>query len=109
MFASASLQRAVKSKQQVLYKIDSSSLQTSVRDAEATLSSAKVALASAKAKAKAVSYRELVDIEAVSQESAEEADYKQAIATVESAEANLEAAKLSLSYAHVTSPINGLQ
>lgn len=92
---------------QVLYEIDPTSSQTSVRDAEATLSSAKVALATAKAKA--VRYRELVAIEAVSQESAEEAEaaYKQAISAVVSAEANLEDARLSLSYANVTSPING--
>lgn len=92
---------------QVLYEIDPTSSQTSVREAEATLSSAKVALATARAKA--VRYRELVAIEAVSQESAEEAEaaYKQAKSTVDSAEANLEAAKLSLSYAHVTSPTNG--
>lgn len=92
---------------QVLYEIDPTSAQTSVRDAEAMLSSAKVALATAKAKA--VRYRELVDIEAVSQESAEEAEaaYKQAISAVVSAEANLEDARLSLSYANVTSPING--
>lgn len=92
---------------QVLYEIDPTSSQTSVRDAQATLSSAKVALATASAKA--MRYRELVAIEAVSQESAEEAEaaYKQARSTVASAEANLEAARLSLSYAHVTSPING--
>lgn len=92
---------------QVLYEIDPTSAQTSVSDAEATLSSAKVAVATAKAKS--VRYRELVAIEAVSQESAEEAEaaYKQAIAAVASAKANLEAAKLSLSYAQVTSPING--
>jgi len=92
---------------QVLYEIDPTSAQTTVSDAEATLASAKVAVATAKAKA--VRYRELVDIEAVSQESAEEAEasYKQAISAVVSAEANLEAARLSLSYANVTSPING--
>lgn len=92
---------------QVLYEIDPTSAQTSVSDAEATLSSAKVAVASAKAKA--VRYRELVVIEAVSQESAEEAEaaYQQAISAVTSAEANLEAARLSLSYANVTSPIEG--
>ena len=92
---------------QVLYEIDPTSSQTSVRDAEATLSGAKVALATARAKA--ARYRELVAIEAVSQESAEEAEaaYKQARSTVDSAEANLESARLSLSYANVTSPING--
>lgn len=92
---------------QVLYEIDPTSAQTSVSDAQATLASAKVAVASAKAKA--VRYRELVSIEAVSAESAEEADaaYKQAAAAVVSAEAKLEAANISLAYANVTSPING--
>ena len=92
---------------QVLYEIDPTSSQTSVRDAEATLSSAKVAVATARAKA--MRYRELVAIEAVSKESAEEAEaaYKQSISAVDSAEANLESARLSLSYANVTSPING--
>ena len=92
---------------QVLYEIDPRSAQTSVSDAEATLSSAMVAQASAKSKA--ARYRELVAIEAVSQESAEEAEtaYKQAISAVDSARANLEVAKTSLSYAKVTSPIDG--
>lgn len=92
---------------QVLYEIDPTSAQTSVNDAEATLRSAEVAVASARAKA--VRYRELVKIEAVSQESAEEAEaaYQQAISAVDSAEANLESARLSLSYANVTSPISG--
>jgi len=92
---------------QVLYEIDSTSSQTAVADAEATLSSATVALASAKAKA--ARYRDLVAIEAVSQESAEEAEaaYQQAISAVNSAKANLDGAKISLSYSKVTSPING--
>jgi len=92
---------------QVLYEIDPGSAQTSVSDAEATLSSALTAQASAKSKA--ARYRELVEIEAVSQESAEEAEtaYKQAISAVASAQANLEAAETSLSYANVTSPIDG--
>ncbi len=92
---------------QVLYEIDSTSAQTAVNDAQATLASAQVALASAKAKA--ARYRELVNIEAVSQESAEEAEaaYKQATSAVVSAQANLEAARISLSYANVTSPISG--
>lgn len=92
---------------QVLYEIDSTSAQTTVIDAQAMLSSAKVAVASAKAKA--ARYRELVNIEAVSLESAEEAEaaYQQALSTVISAKANLKAANTSLSYANVTSPING--
>lgn len=92
---------------QVLYEIDPTSAQTTVSDAQATLASARVALASAKAKA--ARYRELVRIEAVSRESAEEAEaaYKQATSAVVSAEAKLKAATISLAYANVTSPING--
>lgn len=93
---------------QVLYEIDPTSAQTAVSDAQATLASARVALASANAKA--ARYRKLVGIEAVSRESAEEAEalYKQAASAVVSAEASLEAANISLSYANVTSPIDGV-
>ncbi len=92
---------------QVLYEVDPTSAQTSVSDAEATLAGAEVAQASAKAKA--LRNRELVAIGAVSQETAEEAEaaYKQAISVVASAEASLKAAKTTLSYAKVTSPIDG--
>lgn len=92
---------------QVLYEIDPTSAQTTVSDAQATLASAKVALA--RAKAKAARYRELVRIEAVSLDSAEETEaaYKQATSAVVSAEASLKAANISLAYANVTSPING--
>ncbi|MDX2463983.1 MAG: hypothetical protein QNK31_05685 [Porticoccus sp.] len=79
---------------QVFYEIDPTSAQTSVSGAEAMLSSAEVALA--RAKAKAVRYRELVDIVAVSQESAEETEaaYKQASSAVVSAEANHDAPRI---------------
>ena len=92
---------------EVLYEIDPTSAQTSVSDAEATLASAQASLASARSKA--ARYRDLVDIEAVSRESAEEAEaaYEQAASAVASAEANLEAARISLSYVDVTSPIDG--
>ncbi len=93
---------------QVLYEIDPTSAQTTVSDAQATLASAKVALASAKAKA--ARYKKLVEIEAVSLESAEEAEaaYKQAVSSVISAEAALKSANISLGYANVTSPIKGI-
>ena len=92
---------------QALYEIDSTSAQTSVSSAQAALSSAEVAEASAKAKA--LRNQKLVAIGAVSQETAEEAEaaYKQAISAVASAQANLKAAQTSLSYANVTSPIDG--
>ena len=92
---------------QVLYEIDSTTAQTSVSDAQASLTSAQVAVASARAKA--ARYRDLADIEAVSQESMEEAEaaYQQSISAVDSARAQLEAAKISLSYANVTTPIKG--
>ena len=92
---------------QVLYEIDSTTAQTSVSDAQASLTSARVAVASAKAKA--ARYRDLAEIEAVSQESKEEAEaaYQQAISVVDSAQAQLEAARISLSYTNVVSPISG--
>jgi len=69
---------------QVLYEIDSTTAQTSVSDAQASLTSAQVAVASARAKA--ARYRDLADIEAVSQESMEEAEaaYQQSISAVDS-------------------------
>ena len=92
---------------QVLYQIDPSAARATVANAQATLASAQAGLASAREKA--VRYRELVDIEAVSRESAEEAEaaFKQAQAQVNASNAVLDTAKLSLGYASVTSPING--
>ncbi len=92
---------------QVLYQIDPSAARATVASAQATLASSLAGLASAREKS--VRYRKLVAIEAVSRESADEAQaaYEQAQAQVNASRAALDTAKLSLGYANVTSPING--
>ncbi len=92
---------------QVLYQIDPSAARATVASAQATLASAQAALASARERA--VRYRELVAIEAVSRESADEAQatFEQAEAQVKASRAALDTANLSLGYANVTSPISG--
>ncbi len=92
---------------QVLYKIDPAAARAEVANAQATLASARAGLASTKETASR--YRELVAIEAVSRESADEAEaaYKQSVAQVAAGEATLATARLSLGYTNVTSPIAG--
>lgn len=92
---------------QVLYRIDPAAARASLASAQAGLASAEASLASANEKV--VRYRELVDIEAVSRESADEAEaaFKLAQAQVASAQATLESARLSLGYADLSSPISG--
>lgn len=92
---------------QVLYRIDPSAARATVASAQASLASAQASLALAREKA--ARNRELVAIEAVSRESADEAEaaFKQAQAQVSSTEAALASARISLGYADVTSPISG--
>ena len=92
---------------QVLYRIDPAAARATLTGAQAGLASAQASLATANEKM--VRYRELVAIEAVSRESADEAKaaYKLAQAQVSAAKATLASARLSLGYADVTSPING--
>ena len=92
---------------QVLYRIDAAAATAAVAGAEATLASARSALATARDRA--TRYRELVAIEAVSQESADaaQAAHEQAAAQVQAAEAALRSHRLALGYADVRSPIDG--
>lgn len=92
---------------QVLYRLDPASARTTVASAEAALAKAQASLPPVRERA--VRYRELVAIEAVSKDSAEEADsaFRQAEAEVATATAALDSARLSLGYANVTSPISG--
>lgn len=92
---------------QILYRIDPSAVRTQVASAESALAKAQASLPAVRERA--VRYRELVTIEAVSKDSAEEAESasRQAEAEVAAAKAALESARLSLSYANVTSPIRG--
>lgn len=92
---------------QVLYQIDSAAAKATVASAQATLASAQAGLAAAREKAGR--YKELIAIDAVSRESADEADaaYQQARALVAAQQAGLDTARLSLGYSAVKSPING--
>lgn len=92
---------------QVLYQIDPSAAKATVANARATLASASANLASTRERASR--YKELVAIEAVSRESADEAQaaYEQTQAQVAAAQASLQSAQLSLEYTEVKSPING--
>jgi membrane fusion protein, multidrug efflux system len=92
---------------QVLYQIDPAQSSASVANSQAALASAQATLASARETA--TRYKELVAIEAVSRESADEADaaYKKAQADVAAAQATLQTARLELGYTRVTSPISG--
>lgn len=92
---------------QALYQIDPSAAKATVANAQAALASAEANLGLAREKAQR--YQELVAIEAVSRQSADEAQaaYKQAQSEVAANRALLDTARLSLSYAEVTSPISG--
>ncbi len=92
---------------EVLYEIDPSSY-------EAAYASAKAALARAEAnvvprRLKAERYRELVAINAVSRQDADDADaaLRQAEAEVEGAKAALETARINLDHTRVRAPISG--
>lgn len=92
---------------EVLYEIDPSSY-------EAARASAKAALVRAEANVvprllKAERYKELVAINAVSRQDADDADaaLRQAEAEVEGAKAALETAQINLAHTRVTAPISG--
>ncbi len=92
---------------EVLYEIDPGTYQ-------AALASAKAALARAEANVmprllKAERYKELVAINAVSRQDADDADaaLRQAEAEVEGAKAALDTARINLAYTLVTAPISG--
>lgn len=92
---------------QLLYRIDAAPYQ-------ATLDSAKAALAKARAnldtlRPKAARYGELAEIKAVSQQDNDDAlaSLKQAEADVASARASLDTATINLAYTRVTAPVSG--
>jgi membrane fusion protein (multidrug efflux system) len=92
---------------QVLYQIDPATYQAAYDSAKAALQKAKANVTSVRSKASR--YKELVAINAVSKQ-----DYEDAVASQESAEADiaadeaaLETAKINLDYTKVTAPISG--
>lgn len=92
---------------QVLYQIDPSTYRAAHASARASLSRAEATLVSARLKAER--YRELVKINAVSQQDYDDAHaaLKQAEADVEACKAALESARINLAYTRITAPISG--
>ncbi|QRO34203.1 efflux RND transporter periplasmic adaptor subunit [Chromobacterium violaceum] len=91
----------------LLYQIDPAGYQAALRQAEATLASARAALGSLKGRAER--YAELAKIDGVSRQEREEADadYRKGLAAVKAGEAAVAAARVDLSRTRVLAPISG--
>jgi membrane fusion protein (multidrug efflux system) len=92
---------------QVLYQIDPAPYQAAYDQAKAQLANARAALVTAKLKAER--YADMVKINAVSHQDADDAQaaYGQDEATVQQQAASLEAARINLNYTRITAPISG--
>lgn len=90
-----------------LYQINPDTFKAQLAVSEAAVASAKASIASSKSKA--TRFNELLKIQAVSQLDFDEADaaYKQAVAALLTAKAQLQTAQINLDYSHVSSPISG--
>jgi membrane fusion protein, multidrug efflux system len=92
---------------QVLYEIDPAVYEATVAEAKAALANAKAAVESARLKDQR--YSELLGIEGVSQQEADDArmGHQQAVAQVAQAQAALVSAQINLGYTKVRAPISG--
>jgi membrane fusion protein (multidrug efflux system) len=92
---------------QVLYQIEPSSYAAAVDQAQADLANAAAAVASVKLKD--ARYAELIDIQGISKQEADDAhaSYLQGLANVELKKAALKSARINLGYTHVRAPISG--
>lgn len=92
---------------QVLYEIDPASYQAAANQAKAAWTSAKAAVDAARLKS--ARYQELLAIEGVSRQDAEDARvaYAQAVASVEQTRAAYDSAQINLGYTQVRAPISG--
>jgi membrane fusion protein (multidrug efflux system) len=92
---------------EVLYQIDPAAYQAAYNSAKAALARAEAHLIPARLKAER--YKELVKINAVSQQDYDDASaaHKLAEADVEAGKAVLETARINLAYTKVTAPISG--
>lgn len=92
---------------QVLYDIDASMYRATAAQASADLASAKAGLESAKVKAQR--YADLMKIEGVSKQEADDARaaYEQATASVAQKQAALQASRINLDYTSIKAPIAG--
>lgn len=94
-------------KGQTLYQIDPETYEAAYNEAMASLSNAKAAEATAKLKDER--YANLLEVEGVSQQDADDAhaEYLEAKANIEMYEAALETARINLEYTKVIAPISG--
>jgi membrane fusion protein (multidrug efflux system) len=92
---------------QVLYEIDSAPYQAAFNEAKAGLANAKAAVDAARLKDQR--YSELMAIEGVSQQEADDAkvSHEQAVASVAQMQATLASAQINLDYTKVLAPISG--
>lgn len=92
---------------QVLYRIEQAPYRASLNQAKASLANAQATLQAAKLKAER--YNDLIKIEAVSQQEADDAkaSYQQALATIAERKAAVESAQIDLNFTQVTAPIAG--
>jgi membrane fusion protein (multidrug efflux system) len=92
---------------EVLYQIDPATYQASFNSAKAALDKSEANLVPARLKAER--YKDLVKINAVSQQDYDDASsaLKQAEADVEAGKAAVESARINLAYTKVTAPISG--
>lgn len=92
---------------QVLYEIDPAPYAAAVAEAKAALASAKASVEATRLKAER--YGELLAIEGVAQQEADDAKmaYQQALASVAQSEATLTSAQINLDYTKVRAPISG--
>ena len=92
---------------QVLYEIDPAVYQAVVEEAKAALANAKASVESTRLKDQR--YSELLAIEGVSQQEADDARmaYQQTVASVAQAQAELTSAQINLGYTKVRAPISG--
>ncbi|MEK8033662.1 efflux RND transporter periplasmic adaptor subunit [Ideonella sp. DXS29W] len=92
---------------ELLYQIDSASYRAAVANAEAALAKAEASRDSARLRAQR--QRELVQVQAVSRQDAEdaEASWQQAEADVASARAALQTQRINLDYTRITAPVSG--
>ncbi|OHX19147.1 efflux RND transporter periplasmic adaptor subunit [Chromobacterium sphagni] len=92
---------------QLLYQIDPASYQAALQQAEATLASARAALANLRSRAQR--YAELAKIDGISRQDGEEADaeYRKGLAAERAGTAAVAAARVELARTRVLAPISG--
>jgi membrane fusion protein, multidrug efflux system len=92
---------------QVLYRIDAAAYQASYDQAKADVANAEATVAAAKLKDER--YGELLQIQGVSKQDADDAHatYQQGLATVALKKAALESARINLDYTRIRAPITG--